>query len=110
MSKYLDSMFLVLTDSFNWIWLGPLLIIGGLFILDYYDMLGWAELKQDIIDHDKKVEEVMSIVTATKDCKILQDNILWLISEGADAGSWMPNKTDRVIKIANQRYEILCKV
>ena len=107
---YLDSISLVLFDPFHWIWLGPLLIIGGIFVLDYYDMMGWAELKQNIIDQNKKIQEVMNIIKETKDCKVLQDNILWLISKGADAGSWLPDLTDRTIKIANQRYEVLCKV
>lgn len=66
-----------------------------------------SESMQLKVNNDIKINV---IVTGSTDCNLLQQNILDLISKGANAESWLPNQYDSDLKIGKERYSVLgCK-
>lgn len=91
----------------------PIWIFGGLML---FFLVGVPNIWHDDIEKmreqnqlrtDLKVE-LNELIRETKDCSVLQDEMLKLISNNANADSWLPNISDRTLKIAQERYEILC--
>ena len=54
------------------------------------------------------VYDTNDLVKESRDCKILEEAQLDLISKGANADSWFPNINDKSLKIAQERYDLLC--
>uniref|UniRef100_A0AAT9J9N8 ORF26 n=1 Tax=Nitrosopumilaceae spindle-shaped virus TaxID=3065433 RepID=A0AAT9J9N8_9VIRU len=67
-----------------------------------------------ITQEQQTIEEtntrIHNMVTTSTDCYVLQQNILMLIADGANAEKWLPNDKDNDLKVGKERYAILgCK-
>ena len=61
-----------------------------------------------IIEDQKKYEEKISLIRTTDDCDILQKEALKLISQGHDSSNFFKDRKDRMLGIAEKRYDLLC--
>ena len=90
--------------------LGFLIVIGlwcfmWLHSSDIINGINQMEKNREMIDETNM--RIHSMVTTSTDCFVLQQNILILISKGANAESWFADDQDNDLKIGKERYGVL---
>ena len=53
-------------------------------------------------------KEKISLIRTTDDCDILQKEALKLISQGHNSSNFFKDRKDRMLGIAEKRYDLLC--
>lgn len=107
MNTYLIERWLI--RHYFWLTtLGIIISFSFLFGLSFEKIqTNYVNMIDDWNEKDKKIKNRNQIIKYGENCLELQEEILKLISRGANAESWIPNKIDSLLKIGNQRYEVL---
>jgi len=64
-----------------------------------------TKIYNEQVMNEKRIADVAKKSTDCNELKLLR---LELISDGANAESWIPNMNDYWLKLANQRYGVIC--
>jgi len=66
------------------------------------------DIQKEKSEKTRWIYDTNDLVKESRDCAELQTAQLDLISKGANANSWFPNINDKSLKIAQERYELIC--
>lgn len=105
------------TNIFGYIPTIIVIIIGiGLFTIIVVPILSnpeqfienIKEVAKEKSDNTRWIYDTSDMVKVSEDCPELKKAQLDLISKGANDDSWFPTVKDKSLKMAQDRYDILC--
>lgn len=90
------------------------IVVVGMILLMGFPIF-FPEQAEGINEYNQRMKsikdrhyELLDLAKSSETCDELKTLQLELISNGADAGSWIPEIKDRALKIAKERYGVLC--
>jgi len=108
MSKEKETDYIAIIESYFPLIVLIGVVIAGVFLYYTFDIPAIIDqVKKDNIANSEASKRKYDVSRFSEDCNELKELRLYLVTY-ANADSWFPLRDDRTLRIANERYDILC--